>query len=787
MADKSPTLEKKGPSSELANEGGTSEANAYFKIIAKSMLSLHLMARDMNVARQNVQKLVKMKGGEVAKGADAHWLNAADAETKLNVEKEKLSPTKVEEKGPTKKKSMLGKLGENLFGGGINKLKKNLLRYAKVIFSPKNLLKILGKIALPLTIITAIWQGITGAWDAYQETGSIWEAFKGGIGQIVDFFTFGLIDKEMVGGFMDKVADFLSPVTDAIKTFFGKFSDWFSEKFNAVKSFFGVNIAPSTKVVEVKQDEQAAKDYEKWKAEQEATIKKQEEDLAKLKKQEEEAQYTGRDEIIRKRMGLQEKSAEVVQKEIETKKAAVAATGATKETKAAAVSGGKPPATAPTKEAAAGPAPTISGGDKWIMEMIKQHEGVRLKPYKDTKGLWTIGVGHLIGDGKSLPPEWDRQFTMEEVDKLFAQDFAEHKKWAEKSPGWDKANPKGQGALIDLAFNMGGGWFKKFKNASSKLASGDFKGAADELIDSEWYKQVKGRAVTIVNLIRDGSGGSPTQVAQAKPLNVPPPAATGGTTAAAGPSGGAGGGGGSLASLVTTQTGVDLSAFNAEFEKRVSTMAADFKAKMGKPLLITSGYRSNEKQKQLWDEALAKNGGDAAKTRKLVAEPMPPLGQGRGSFHLTGYAIDINSKGDTGINSLAGSRDKPTGWLEKYGLTRPVPGEDWHVQATGLAPTPDNPNNPGKPIAVASKDGKATDVATGKSEQIAGNAPSTGTQVAQSSADVASGQRQQQKPNTPIVMNNNTTNVTSVTRTTTTPQPKEQRPDTAVNLAARVA
>ena len=787
MADKSPTLEKKGPSSELANEGGTSEANAYFKIIAKSMLSLHLMARDMNVARQNVQKLVKMKGGEVAKGADAHWLNAADAETKLNVEKEKLSPTKVEEKGPTKKKSMLGKLGENLFGGGIKKLKKNLLRYAKVIFSPKNLLKILGKIALPLTIITAIWQGITGAWDAYQETGSIWEAFKGGIGQIVDFFTFGLIDKEMVGGFMDKVADFLSPVTDAIKTFFGKFSDWFSEKFNAVKSFFGVNVTPSTKVVEVKQDEQAAKDYEKWKAEQEAAIKKQEEDLAKLKKQEEDARYTGEDEIVRERMHLQKKSAVVVEKEIETKKAAVAATGATKETKAAAVSGGKPPTTAPTKEAAAGPAPTISGGDKWVIEMIKQHEGVKLKPYKDTKGLWTVGVGHLIGDGKSLPPEWNREFTMAEIDALFAKDYEHHKKQAEKTPGWDKANPKGQGALIDLAFNMGGAWYKKFKNASAALAAGDFKKAADELIDSDWYKQVKGRAVTIVNLIRDGSGGSPTQVAQAKPLNVPPPAATGGTTAAAGPTGGAGGGGGSLASSVTTQAGVDLSAFNSEFEKRVSTMAADFKAKMGKPLLITSGYRSNEKQKKLWDEALAKNGGDAAKTRKLVAEPMPPLGQGKGSFHLKGLAIDINSKGDTGINSLAGSRDKPTGWLEKYGLTRPVPGEDWHVQATGLAPTPDNPNNPGKPIAVAGKDGKATDVATGKSEQIAGNAPSTGTQVAQSSADVASGQRQQQKPNTPIVMNNNTTNVTSVTRTTTTPQPKEQRPDTAVNLAARVA
>jgi|TARA_R110000765_G_scaffold128258_3_gene226390 GH24 family phage-related lysozyme (muramidase) len=32
---------------------------------------------------------------------------------------------------------------------------------------------------------------------------------------------------------------------------------------------------------------------------------------------------------------------------------------------------------------------------------IRAYEGFRSKPYKDTKGLWTIGVGHLIGDGSA--------------------------------------------------------------------------------------------------------------------------------------------------------------------------------------------------------------------------------------------------------------------------------------------------------------------------------------------------------------------------------------------------
>jgi lysozyme len=149
--------------------------------------------------------------------------------------------------------------------------------------------------------------------------------------------------------------------------------------------------------------------------------------------------------------------------------------------------------------------PTITPEDKPIMALIKKHEGVRLSPYKDSLGLWTVGVGHLIGDGKSLPPEWNRQFTMEEVDALFAKDYIKHKQGAEQGPGYDKANQTGKAALIDLAFNMGNTWYNKFPNTTRSLEAGDFDTASAHLQDSLWYKQVGNRGPTIISMIRSGT------------------------------------------------------------------------------------------------------------------------------------------------------------------------------------------------------------------------------------------------------------------------------------------
>ena len=60
--------------------------------------------------------------------------------------------------------------------------------------------------------------------------------------------------------------------------------------------------------------------------------------------------------------------------------------------------------------------------DKAI-KLIKHHEGVRNKPYKCPAGLWTVGVGHLIGDGRTLPDAWNKTFTNEEIDAILKRDL----------------------------------------------------------------------------------------------------------------------------------------------------------------------------------------------------------------------------------------------------------------------------------------------------------------------------------------------------------------------------
>lgn len=169
--------------------------------------------------------------------------------------------------------------------------------------------------------------------------------------------------------------------------------------------------------------------------------------------------------------------------------------------------------------------PSVGPDDKEIMEMIKKHEGVRTKPYKDSLGLWTVGVGHLIGDGKTLPPEWNRELTMAEVDDLFYKDYMSHKKAAMKIPGYDLVNAKAQGALIDLTFNMGNTWFKKWPNFVKNLSQGNTIEAAASLEDSNWFKQVKSRAVTIVSLIKEGASNA---------MGMAPSPSTGVQTAQAG-------------------------------------------------------------------------------------------------------------------------------------------------------------------------------------------------------------------------------------------------------------
>lgn len=111
------------------------------------------------------------------------------------------------------------------------------------------------------------------------------------------------------------------------------------------------------------------------------------------------------------------------------------------------------------------------------IKMLMHHEGVRLKPYQDCVGLWTVGVGHLIGDGKTLPPEWNKTFSMEEVREILKKELARFE------AGVCRLCPDGLtsgrfDALVSFAFNTGLGCLQR-SGIRMKHNRGDFEGAAD--------------------------------------------------------------------------------------------------------------------------------------------------------------------------------------------------------------------------------------------------------------------------------------------------------------------
>lgn len=155
--------------------------------------------------------------------------------------------------------------------------------------------------------------------------------------------------------------------------------------------------------------------------------------------------------------------------------------------------------------------PDTSDLDATTMSFVESNEGRKNTPYKDTKGLWTVGVGHFLGT--KLPDAYKnedgtpRTLSDAEVQTMFEEDYAKHKKEAATLPMYDQLDDKGKQALIDLTFNMGASRFneKEWPKFFAALKSRDLATAAAELKDSKWYGEVKSRAPKVIELISGAS------------------------------------------------------------------------------------------------------------------------------------------------------------------------------------------------------------------------------------------------------------------------------------------
>ena len=116
------------------------------------------------------------------------------------------------------------------------------------------------------------------------------------------------------------------------------------------------------------------------------------------------------------------------------------------------------------------------------INLIKRFEGVRYKPYRCPAGLWTVGVGHLIGDGKQLLDSYNKTFTEREVDELLRKDLARFERGVTMLfPVSYRFTQGAYDALVSFSFNLGLGALQR-STVRSALLRGDKTMAGESLL-----------------------------------------------------------------------------------------------------------------------------------------------------------------------------------------------------------------------------------------------------------------------------------------------------------------
>tara|TARA_R110000787_G_scaffold71094_2_gene158223 strand:+ start:2745 stop:3251 length:507 start_codon:yes stop_codon:yes gene_type:complete len=149
---------------------------------------------------------------------------------------------------------------------------------------------------------------------------------------------------------------------------------------------------------------------------------------------------------------------------------------------------------------------------KAYYDMIALNEGYKTQVYEDDKGNRTIGIGFNLEDKanqKLLNQQGidinelfkGRELNDKEIKTLYnhslSQAYADARKF---DPKFDKRSEGVKMALTDMSFNLGLTKLNKFKNMKEALQNDDYRTAAIEAQDSNWFNQVKDRGPRTVSL-----------------------------------------------------------------------------------------------------------------------------------------------------------------------------------------------------------------------------------------------------------------------------------------------
>jgi lysozyme len=131
-----------------------------------------------------------------------------------------------------------------------------------------------------------------------------------------------------------------------------------------------------------------------------------------------------------------------------------------------------------------------------LIELLIVHEGKKLKPYRDTKGKLTIGIGRNLDDVGISDAE-AMQMLYHDLDNV-------HRQVKDKYPWFEELNEARQDVILNMVFNLGINKFGEFAHFIAAVFNRDYVKASHEMINSNWSKQVGKRSVDLARMMLRG-------------------------------------------------------------------------------------------------------------------------------------------------------------------------------------------------------------------------------------------------------------------------------------------
>lgn len=132
-----------------------------------------------------------------------------------------------------------------------------------------------------------------------------------------------------------------------------------------------------------------------------------------------------------------------------------------------------------------------------LLQQLKRHEGLRLKPYRCTEGKLTIGYGRNLDDVGVTDTEAE-QLLLHDVDDVLAK--------LQRLPTFCELDEARQAIIANMCFQLGFAGVMQFRKMWAALAGRDYSMAAIQMLDSRWAKQTPNRARELAKLMREGGG-----------------------------------------------------------------------------------------------------------------------------------------------------------------------------------------------------------------------------------------------------------------------------------------